>query len=173
MKRVFIALGSNLGDRETHLDGAVKAISQLAGCRIVARSPIYETEPLGVVEQPPFLNAVIEIETAIPAETLLQQLLMIEKQHGRQRREKWGPRTLDLDILLFGDQMIRTETLTVPHPRMAERRFVLVPLADLVPELQVPGSKKTVAALLQECPDRSHVWRFNPRRITWPNSSPY
>jgi len=119
------------------------------------------------------LNAVIEIETAIPAETLLQQLFMIEKQHGRQRREKWGPRTLDLDILLFGDQMIRTETLTIPHPRIAERRFVLVPLADLAPDLQVPGSKKTVATLLRECPDHSHVWRFNPRRITWPNSSSY
>ncbi len=169
MKRAFIALGSNLGNREAYLTSAVDQIAALPDVCLVARSAIYETEPLGLKKQPAFLNAVIEIETGLEAEVLLRHLLAIEAKHGRRRTFKWGPRTLDLDILLYGDQIIRSERLSVPHPRLSERRFVLVPLADLAPNRIVPGLGQTVAELLRTCPDYSRVWQYEPEHVAWTN----
>jgi 2-amino-4-hydroxy-6-hydroxymethyldihydropteridine diphosphokinase len=139
----YIGLGSNVGDRRATLEAAL--------ARIGARraSPLAETEPWGRRDQPPFLNAVAEIETDLAPHALLDRLLEIEREFGRVRDERWGPRTLDLDLLLYGDLRIRTESLTVPHPRLAERRFVLEGLACLCPDRVVPGLGRTVRDLLE------------------------
>ena len=144
--RAYIGLGSNLGDRKATLEAALR---QLAPRRV---SEILETEPWGLAGQPRFLNAVAEIDTALPPAELLDRLLALEQDHGRVRRERWGPRTLDLDLLLYGGHVIRTEALAVPHPRLAERRFVLEGLAELCPDEPVPGLGKTVRQLLEVCP---------------------
>jgi len=144
--RAYIGLGSNVGDRKAAIEAALRHLSP----RRV--SGIVETEPWGPVDQPPFLNAVAEIDTALDPEGLLEWLLSVEHELGRVRRERWGPRTLDLDLLLYGDRVIQTETLAVPHPRLAERRFVLEGLAELCPDGRVPGLGKTVRELLEECP---------------------
>lgn len=153
-ERVFIGLGSNVGDRRAMLDGALDAISALPGVSLVAVSAIRETAPVGPIEQGPYLNAVAElaIDTArcIEPESLLHALLEIERALGRDRsREaRWGPRTLDLDVLLYGQRQVRTFDLEVPHPRLSERRFVLEPLAELAPDLVVPGVGTSVSELL-------------------------
>ncbi len=142
----YVGLGSNLGDRRAALEAA------LARLRPRRASSIVETEPWGLRDQPAFLNAVAEIETAAAPEELLESLLALEREHGRVRRERWGPRTLDLDLLLFADLVIRTASLQVPHPRLAERRFVLEGLAELCPDRVVPGRERTVRELLEACP---------------------
>ncbi len=149
-ERVFIGLGSNVGDRRATLEGAVAAIGQRSGVSVVAVSAIRETAPVGPVEQGPYLNAAAEVACDLEPEGLLAALLEIERTFGRERsREtRWGPRTLDLDVLLFGQRQIRTFDLEVPHPRIAERRFVLEPLADLAPGFVVPGAGVSVAELL-------------------------
>lgn len=128
--KAFIGLGSNLGDREAYLRGALAGLAQQSG-KILAYSGLYETEPVGYRHQPRFLNAVVCIETDLPPEDLLDVLLEIERTFGRERAIRWGPRTLDLDLLLYGERTVRTERLTVPHPRMFERSFVLMPLLEL------------------------------------------
>jgi 2-amino-4-hydroxy-6-hydroxymethyldihydropteridine diphosphokinase len=130
----YVGLGANLGDRE----GTIRAaVAQLPG--VVAVSPLRETDPVGVTDQPQFLNGVAELETELEPRELLDVLLAVERRLGRERRERWGPRTIDLDLLLYGDEVIDEDGLTVPHPRLRERRFVLEPLADLAPKLVVPG----------------------------------
>ena len=150
-ERVFIGLGSNVGDRSATLAGALDASDALPGVSLVAVSTIRETAPVGPVEQGPYLNAVAEVSAAIEPEALLHALLGIERTFGRERsREtRWGPRTLDLDVLLFGQQQIRTLDLEVPHPRLVERRFVLEPLAELAPAFVVPGVGVAVVDLLE------------------------
>jgi 2-amino-4-hydroxy-6-hydroxymethyldihydropteridine diphosphokinase len=139
---VFVGLGSNLGDREA----AIRRASALIGARRL--SAIVETEPWGLEEQPPFLNAVAELDTELPPRALLDVLLEVERQLGRERvGPRWGPRTIDLDLLVYGDQTIDEPGLVVPHPYLKERRFVLEPLAELAPGLEIPGSG-TVRALL-------------------------
>jgi 2-amino-4-hydroxy-6-hydroxymethyldihydropteridine diphosphokinase len=130
----YVGLGANLGDREATIRAAV---AQLPG--VVAVSPLRETDPVGVTDQPQFLNGVAALETELPPRELLDVLLAVERGLGRERRERWGPRTIDLDLLLYGDEAIDEDGLTVPHPRLRERRFVLEPLADLAPKLVVPG----------------------------------
>jgi 2-amino-4-hydroxy-6-hydroxymethyldihydropteridine diphosphokinase len=129
----YVAFGSNLGDRE---QGILSAADALGVRRL---SALRETEPWGVTDQPPFLNAVGELETGEPPRALLERLLGVERAHGRIRLERWGPRTLDLDLLLYGGAEIDEPGLTVPHPRLHERAFVLEPLAELAPDLNVPG----------------------------------
>jgi 2-amino-4-hydroxy-6-hydroxymethyldihydropteridine diphosphokinase len=138
--RAYVGLGANLGDREGSLRAAVDALAAEDGVDVVAVSTLRETEPVGVGEQPRFLNGVVALETTLSARELLGRLLALEERFGRVRAlGEHGPRTLDLDLLLYGDEMIDEPGLTVPHPRLHERRFVLEPLAELVPGLVVPG----------------------------------
>jgi len=138
--RAYVGLGANLGDRERTLREAVSALSAEDGIEVVAVSALRETEPVGVGEQPLYLNGAAELETALAARKLLGRLLAVEQRFGRVRVPgEHGPRTLDLDLLLYGDDVIEEDGLTVPHPRLHERRFVLEPLAELAPGLVVPG----------------------------------
>ena len=140
MTRAYVGLGANLGDRERTLREAVSALSAEDGIEVVAVSALRETEPVGVGEQPLYLNGAAELETALAARELLGRLLAVEQRFGRVRVPgEHGPRTLDLDLLLYGDDVIEEDGLTVPHPRLHERRFVLEPLAELAPGLVVPG----------------------------------
>ena len=133
MSRAFLGLGSNLGPRVEHLRAAVAAIDD-----VTAVSPVYETAPVGGPEQGPYLNLVVEVDTRIGARGLLELCRRLEAAAGRERAERWGPRTLDVDVLWVDGEIVDDDDLQVPHPRMWERRFVLAPLADLAPEL-VPG----------------------------------
>ena len=140
MTRAYVGLGANLGDRERTLRAAVDALAAETGIEVVSVSTLRETEPLGVGEQPRFLNGAVELETTLTARELLDRLLAVEQRFGRVRIPgEHGPRTLDLDLLLYGDEAIDEPGLTVPHPRLHERRFVLEPLAELTPGLVVPG----------------------------------
>lgn len=140
MTRAYVGLGANLGDREQTLSAAVDALAGQMGIDVVAVSTLRDTEPVGVGEQPRFLNGAAELETTLTARELLDRLLVVEQQFGRVRIVgEHGPRTLDLDLLLYGDEVIEESGLTVPHPRLHERRFVLEPLAELAPGLLVPG----------------------------------
>lgn len=134
MTRAYVGVGANLGDREATIRAAIAALPG-----VVAVSALRETEPIGVVDQPPFLNGAVSLETELAARELLETLLAIERELGRERRERWGPRTIDLDLLLFGGEAIDEPGLTVPHPRLHERRFALEPLLDLDPALEIPG----------------------------------
>ena len=140
MTRAYVALGANLGDRERTLREAVAALVAEAGIEVLAVSTLRETEPVGVSEQPRFLNGAAELETTLTARELLDLLLAVEQRFGRVRMPgEHGPRTLDLDLLLYGDELIEEPGLAVPHPRLHDRRFVLEPLAELAPGLVVPG----------------------------------
>lgn len=149
---VYLLLGSNLGDRAGHLAAARQHLAATAG-RVVAASGIYETAAWGMEDQPAFLNQVLALETSLPPLDLLAACLATEQQRGRERRERWGSRTLDVDILLFDNEILTLPTLTVPHPALPARRFALVPLAELAPQLVHPQLHQTVAALLAACPD--------------------
>jgi 2-amino-4-hydroxy-6-hydroxymethyldihydropteridine diphosphokinase len=142
----YIGLGSNLGDRRAMIAGA---LDRLKPRRV---SSIVETEPWGLRNQPRFLNAVAEIETDLEPDALLDRLLDAERGLGRVRQEKWGPRTIDLDLLLYDDRRVSSDALTVPHPHLHERRFVLEGLAELCPDRRVPGLDRTVRELLEEAP---------------------
>lgn len=140
MTRTFVALGGNLGDIRATLRQAIDALGALPRTRLLAHSRFYRTPPWGLREQPPFLNAVAELETELAPRELLDALLDIERGAGRIRDgERWGPRTLDLDLLYMEGVVLHEERLTLPHPRMAERAFVLLPLAELAPDLDLPG----------------------------------
>jgi 2-amino-4-hydroxy-6-hydroxymethyldihydropteridine diphosphokinase len=129
----FIGLGSNLGDREATIRLALDDLARLPGTKLVKASSLYDTEPMGETRQPRFLNAVAEIETELPAARLLWNLKLIEKRLGRVRTHRWGPRTIDLDLLLYGDEVLSEPGLEVPHPEMLKRSFVLVPLVEIEP----------------------------------------
>jgi 2-amino-4-hydroxy-6-hydroxymethyldihydropteridine diphosphokinase len=164
MKTVYLSLGSNMGDRAQRIARAVEALAA-HGIRVVRQSALYETEPVDMRDQRWFLNCVIEAETDLMPRQLLHALLEIERSLGRRRRIPRGPRTIDVDILLFSSSVIRTPELGIPHPRMTERRFVLVPFAEIAPALQHPVLKRTIAELLADTPDRSQV-RLYPRNET-------
>ena len=149
MTRAHVGLGANLGDRERTLREAVAALGAEPGIEVVAVSTLRETEPVGVGEQPPFLNGAAALDTTLEAPELLERLLAIEQRFGRVRVPgEHGPRTLDLDLLLYGEEEIDEPGLAVPHPRLYERRFVLEPLVELDPALVVPG-RGTVESLLR------------------------
>jgi 2-amino-4-hydroxy-6-hydroxymethyldihydropteridine diphosphokinase len=147
--RAFVGLGSNLGDRERTLRRAVEELGRLPGTEVRGVSSLRDTAPVGYVDQPRFLNGAVELETQLGARELLQELLRIERELGRDRAESppQGPRTLDLDLLLYGEERIQAPGLEVPHPRLHERRFVLEPLFQLDPGLFLPG-RGSVQALL-------------------------
>ena len=155
-----IALGSNLGDSLQILRGALGALDHTEGLKLVATSPWYRTAPVGP-PHPDYLNGCALLTTALDPEQVLNHLLQIEQQFGRVRRERWGPRSLDLDLLFYGDRILNRPHLTLPHPRMGDRAFVLVPLADIAPHWQHPHTGQTVAQRLQEL-DCQGVEPFNP-----------
>lgn len=159
--RAYIGLGANLGDPRTQLDAACVALAALPDSTFVRRSPLYLTAPLGGPPgQPDYLNAVAALDTALAPDVLLAHLQAIEAEHGRTREVRWGPRTLDLDLLLYGDAVVDEQALCVPHPRLHQRAFVLYPLADLAPDLCVPGLG-TLQRLLAGCP-RAGIRRPDP-----------
>ncbi len=159
---VYLSLGSNLGDRYRFLKLGLDRLQKLAIDGKIRCSSIYETEPWGLVEQPNFLNCAVELECSISPESLLSEIHEIEINAGRIRGDKsktvrWGARTLDIDILIFDSRIIDSEILTVPHRRITGRKFVLVPLSELVPNLPVPGYGKTVQQIRDECQDKSKL----------------
>ena len=158
MKLVYLSLGSNLGDRAAHLQRALDELAT-AGIEVARVSPFFRTEPLDYRPQPWFLNGVAEIRTELLPLRLLSTLQRIERKMGRRRTLPKGPRTIDLDILFYDNSIIRSSQLVVPHPRMEERKFVLVPLSDLAPTHRHPATRKTVAEMLNESADRSQVVR--------------
>lgn len=138
--RAYVGLGANLGERETTIRAAVAVLRATRGVDVVAVSTLRETEPVGYVDQPRFLNGAVALETSLTPRQLLGLLLAIERELGRDRTGvRWGPRTIDLDLLLYGDEVIDEPWLQVPHPLLHERRFALEPLAELDPELEIPG----------------------------------
>jgi 2-amino-4-hydroxy-6-hydroxymethyldihydropteridine diphosphokinase len=167
IQNAYVGLGSNLGDRAGHLLLAVRGMLD-AGLDVIRLSSIYETEPVEYEQQPPFLNMVAELRGSTlpsPGQTLAR-LLRIEYALGRTRDVRMGPRTIDLDLLIFKAQQVETEFLTLPHPRLATRRFVLVPLNELVPGLVHPVLGKSISELLSEINDRSAVARWKPAKST-------
>ena len=159
MKNVFISLGSNLGRREENLKQAIRSIELNIGS-IETHSSVYETKPWGKSNQPDFLNQVILINTDMQPEDCLNKLSAIEIEIGRQRNEKWGARTIDLDLLYADGSIISTATLSLPHPGIAQRRFVLVPLVEIAPGFIHPIIKKNHRQLLDECTDNLEVKKF-------------
>lgn len=151
--RCFIALGANLGDPVATVSAAIEALRVLDGTQFIAASSLYRTAPVGLRHQPDFINAVVELIAVLPAPTLLQGLFAIEADFGRVRSVKNAPRTLDLDLLLYGNEVRDDPVLTLPHPRLHERAFVLAPLAELAPRLAIPG-RGTVEELLRRCTDQ-------------------
>ncbi len=161
MSLAYILTGGNLGDREAIQKTALEKIGRKAG-RVTACSLLYSTAPWGFHHEKDFLNRVIALETELSPATLLQALLEIEREMGRERKavKGYSGRTLDLDILFYGDLIVDQPGLTIPHPRMPERRFALLPLCELVPEMKDPRSGKTVRQLLEECPDEGDAQPF-------------
>jgi len=151
LKTIYLSLGSNIGRREAHLESAIERLAA-NDLRVLRVSPAYETEPVDVVSQPNFLNLVVEAETSLFPMQLLARVGRIERALGRVRTVPKGPRTIDIDILLYGQSLVRTERLEIPHPRMAERRFVLAPLADLNPNLRHPVTRISVRQMLDRAP---------------------
>ena len=161
-RTIYLSLGSNLGDRAAQIARAVEALAA-AGVKVARQSALYATEPVPAAAgrtQNWFLNCVLEAETEMMPRQLLRVLQQVERRLGRKRMVRSGPRTIDIDLLLYGSSVVRAADLEVPHPRMAERRFVLVPLAELVPSLRHPTLHKSVFELLAETRDRSQVRRW-------------
>jgi len=163
--RAFLGLGSNLGDRGALLQKAVGALKQLADVRVVWCSSLYETEPWGKKDQPKFLNGVLEIETTLTPSFLFQQLTTLERQIGRTPSERWGPREIDIDILLYDGLVYKDDHLTVPHPGLPHRKFVLVPMREIAPDLVHPVSGHTMEELASSCEDTSRVVKSSHRLL--------
>jgi 2-amino-4-hydroxy-6-hydroxymethyldihydropteridine diphosphokinase len=154
--RAYVALGSNLDEPRRQVETAFDELAALSQTELVGRSALYGSTAVGPGEQPDYVNAAAALDTGLSAAALLAELQALENAHHRRRRQRWGPRTLDLDLLLYGDSTINTESLRVPHPRLAERNFVLYPLNDLDPELTIPG-RGPLRELLAGCSEEG-LW---------------
>jgi 2-amino-4-hydroxy-6-hydroxymethyldihydropteridine diphosphokinase len=161
MNIVYLSIGSNMGDREAHLMDAIDKLNEHLKIVIEKQSSIYETEPVGYENQQDFLNMVIQLSTSLSAFELLIFTQKIELELGRKRDVRWGPRTVDLDILLFNNENIETEQLVVPHPRMLDRSFVLVPLYEINPNVLIPNCIKPIEAVIDQLPDKKgvRIWK--------------
>ncbi len=153
---VFLCFGSNLGDRAANIRSAIGLVHKQVG-KVAKKSHIYETEPWGNTEQDSFLNQVVMINTVLDPRQLLTALDKIEKELGRQRKEKWGPRIIDIDILFYGKRIIRDKGLEIPHPELHKRAFVLAPLLEIAPDLEHPTLKLAIDELYMNCEDQSEV----------------
>jgi 2-amino-4-hydroxy-6-hydroxymethyldihydropteridine diphosphokinase len=160
-KLIYLSLGSNLGDRAANLERAIEALSEI-GARVLRRASTYETEPVDFLAQPWFLNCVVEAETLLEPRQLLEGLQAIEHKLGSRKLVPLGPRIIDLDVLFYEAEVIHEAGIEIPHPRLAERRFVLIPLAEIAPEFRHPVLRKTAAELLAATPDRSAVRIWHP-----------
>jgi 2-amino-4-hydroxy-6-hydroxymethyldihydropteridine diphosphokinase len=158
---VYLSLGANVGDCASHIRDAITRLESVG--RVVAVSSFYETEPVEFTDQPWFLNCAVALETTNMPKALMAALLSIEREMGRQRTQEKGPRTIDIDILLYGDMIVDSQELTIPHPAMHQRRFVLEPLAEIAPEAQHPVLKKTIRELLDALPAGQVVRRIPTR----------
>jgi 2-amino-4-hydroxy-6-hydroxymethyldihydropteridine diphosphokinase len=161
---VYLSLGSNVGDRQVQLQDALAKLAAVG--RVVATSSFYETEPIEFTQQPWFLNCALALETSQTPQQLMAAILRIEEEMGRRRVQKKGPRSIDIDILLFDDTIVDSKELTIPHPAMHQRRFVLEPLAEIAPELLHPVLKKTIGELLDSLPPGQVVKRLKPKPRT-------
>jgi 2-amino-4-hydroxy-6-hydroxymethyldihydropteridine diphosphokinase len=145
--RAFLSLGSNLEDREGNLRRALELLGATSGIEVAMVSSLYETRPVGVTEQPDFINLVAEVEASLDSHQLLRRCLEVENEMGRVREAHWGPRLIDVDVLLYGDEVSKDEELVLPHPEMLNRAFVLVPLLEIAPGLEMPDGRPVAAAL--------------------------
>ena len=161
MNQAFISLGSNIGDRYHYLHEALKILETSYEVELVKVSSVFETDPVGYTDQDLFLNMVAQISTELTPFELLDACLEIEKELGRKREVRWGPRTIDLDILLYNEENIITERLVIPHPRMIERSFVVIPLLEISPELKLPSMIKPLREIADELPDKEgvRIWK--------------
>lgn len=155
--RVFLGLGSNVGDREKFLNRAVGELKKLHDTKVVWASSVYETDPVGKMDQPKFLNAAVEIETLLAPRELYAEAKAIEQRVGRVATERWGPREIDVDLLLYDGLVFQDDQITVPHPEMDQRKFVLVPLKEIAPDLVHPISGMTMEELVAACRDAGRV----------------
>ena len=155
--KAFIGIGSNLGVPVENCEKAIRLLAATPKIEVVTQSCLYESEPVGKVDQNWFVNAVVAIRTSLTPESLLKTILTIEKDFGRERREKWGPRIIDLDLLMYEDLVSRSNHLTIPHPEMTKRRFVLLPLSEFAGEILHPLENKTILDLLEVLPQTPQV----------------
>lgn len=167
--RAYLALGSNMGDRQHHLRQAVEALDAAAGISVVALSAIYETAPVGFTDQAAFLNMVAAIDTRLKPSELLAEALKIERELGRVRTIRWGPRIIDIDILLYGREQIQLENLVIPHPAMTQRAFVLVPLRDVWPGEDLPFADKSLDEYIELAEDYKGVRKWGT--VDWATGS--
>lgn len=165
MARAYIGLGSNVGDREVFLGKAIEMLGDSKRVKVLRRAGFYETEPVGREDQSWFINTVAEIETSLPPHELLAHTQSIESKLGRRQREHWGPREIDLDILLYENRVLDTPTLTLPHPQLHQRRFVLAPLCELAPDLIHPIFQRPLRELLENLSDCKQVISLRAKKF--------
>ena len=162
MNIAYIGLGTNMGDREAHLRDAILELAAMPENEIVSLSSIYETDPVGYLDQGKFLNLVVGLHTELDAQSLLTTCMEIEQKLGRKREIRWGPRTIDLDILLYNQENIVTKNLIVPHPRMLERAFVVIPLVEIDKDIVLPNMEKPLREVMEDLPEKEgvRIWKL-------------